>query len=212
MKRIVVASIFLLILISGCTRFNKFPNTKNLFNDTLGDDDSFKQPPTTTNVSGTITINQTANITGNNQTTNQPTNQTPNVSSNTTNTNAINQTITNQTLVNQTTSTNQTLNQTTNQTIPYAPSEPEGLIFSYGEYSLVLDDVAVVTSDERPCGIFSIHDLRGEKETVIDQMVLCPGETKYWLSPGGDRFRIVIIEVAAGYTKETQWAKAIIYG
>ncbi|MFH0884696.1 MAG: hypothetical protein V1861_03220 [Candidatus Micrarchaeota archaeon] len=93
---------------------------------------------------------------------------------------------------------------------PPQPEKPEGLLFANGSYSLALDDVSVIPTSEEPCGIFSIrHPANG---TVIEKFFLCPGESQNWESPEGGSYRILVVEVAAGYTKEAKWARVIIFG
>ncbi len=105
---------------------------------------------------------------------------------------------------------NQTMNET-NVTEPELPEEKlEGVPFAEGSYLLVLDDVFYPTTSAEPCGIFSIMD--AENLSIADRLIICPGDSKSWVTPEGRAYRILVREVAAGYTKETKWADVIIFG
>jgi len=85
----------------------------------------------------------------------------------------------------------------TNATSPNAANvtaQPSAL--SFGNYSLVLDDISVVSSPAEPCGIFSIHAMNG---SILDRFVLCPPQSRTWLAPDDHVYRIVVEKVAAGY-------------
>jgi hypothetical protein len=109
---------------------------------------------------------------------------------------------------------NQTCNQTidvNNLSLSELPEpEAKGILFANQSYLLVLDDVSVPTSAKGSCGIFSVK--YAGNLSVADRFIVCPGDTQYWVSPEGQSFRIVVVEVAAGYTKDVKWAEVIIYG
>ena len=108
------------------------------------------------------------------------------------------------------TTVNKTINET-NVTEPELPEqEMEGIPLAGGGYLLVLDDVSYPTTSAEPCGIFSI--VHAENQSIADRLIICPGDSKSWISPEGHGYRIVVKEVAAGYTKETMWADVIIFG
>lgn len=103
---------------------------------------------------------------------------------------------------------NNTVNET-NVTEPELPEqEMEGIPFA--NYLLVLDDVSYPTTSAEPCGIFSI--VYAENQSIADRLIICPGDSKNWISPEGHGYRILVKEVAAGYTKESMWADVIIFG
>ena len=105
---------------------------------------------------------------------------------------------------------NETINES-NVTEPELPEqEIEGIPFANGSYLLVLDDVSYPTTSEDACGIFSI--MYAGNLSVADRLIICPGDSKSWVSPEGRIYRILVKEVAAGYTKDTQWADVIIFG
>lgn len=104
--------------------------------------------------------------------------------------------------------TNKTINET-NVTEPELPEqEMEGIPFA--NYLLVLDDVSYPTTSAEPCGIFSI--VHAENQSIADRLIICPGDSKTWVGPDGHGYRILVKEVAAGYTKESMWADVIIFG
>lgn len=107
---------------------------------------------------------------------------------------------------------NQTCNQTIDKSNLSEPpvSEPEGILFANKSYLLVLDDVSVPTSAKGSCGIFSVK--YPSNLSVVDRFIVCSGESQYWVSPEGKSYRMVVVEVAAGYTKDVNWAEVIIYG
>jgi hypothetical protein len=98
------------------------------------------------------------------------------------------------------------MNQTVNET---EPERPEGILFAEGNYLLVLEDVVLPRHDAR-CGAFSIRDAGNFSE--MDKLLVCEGSSKTWTSPEGRQFRLLVVEVAAGYTKQTKWAEVIIFG
>jgi hypothetical protein len=109
---------------------------------------------------------------------------------------------------------NQTCDQTaggSNLTTEAPPEpEPDGIPFADNSYLLVLDDVSVPTSGKGSCGIFSIK--HAGNLSVAGRFIACPGDSQYWVSPENDSYRIRVIEVAAGYTKDVKWAEVMIYG
>ncbi len=143
---------------------------------------------------------------------------------------------TNATGSNQTNANETAQNQTSPSAPEPAPQEPEGILFAGGKYSLVLDDISIVPENDKPCGIFSIRDTnraraRNEStenvsgpdpvarpatedptDTILGKMVICKDQSRYWTDPNGNRYRILILDIAPGYTQESKWARAIIYG
>ena len=106
------------------------------------------------------------------------------------------------------TAINESANETANESVPSGPATPAGIAFANGSYLLVLDDVSV-SGPSAPCGIFSVRYSNG---SVIDRLLICPPNSQNWLSPEGSTYRIYVIEVAAGYTHEENWARVIIFG
>lgn len=78
---------------------------------------------------------------------------------------------------------------------------------SFGNYSLVLDDVSIVPSSSEPCGIFSIT----ANGTAVDRFVACPRQSRTWIAPDGHAYRIFVKKVAAGYGGY-EWADVTIFG
>ena len=82
-------------------------------------------------------------------------------------------------------------------------------VLEFGEYILVVDDI---TDDKPyPCAALSIGILH---ETYIETLFrdkVCPGESAYWESPEGDKYRIKVFETAAGYAGYAYWADVAIY-
>ncbi len=87
--------------------------------------------------------------------------------------------------------------------------EPGDVVFGSGKYVLVLEDVSVPLGDAEPCAMFKIIRASGE---VLDRKMICPSEEEYWTDPDGQRFRILVLEVAAGFTKEGRWADVRVFG
>ena len=83
------------------------------------------------------------------------------------------------------------------------------LFFGQGKYALRLVDVTERGPDKEACA--AVEFLYANK-TLIDQGQICPGQDYYWTAPDGHKFRMVVTEVVAGYTKETVWAKVLIFG
>lgn len=96
-----------------------------------------------------------------------------------------------------------------NLTVPDENETKEGLYFGNGSYVLVLDD-AVLPAYEGTCGLFSIK--YASNYSTITQFIECPAGSETWISPDGHEYRIMVVEVAAGYTKEALWAEVIIFG
>lgn len=85
-------------------------------------------------------------------------------------------------------------------------NEEERIPFGGGNYLLVIDDV--VWYGDESCAAVSIWNT---EDILLKKDVICPGSDYYWVSPERRKFRIVVTEVAAGYSGES-WAKVIIYG
>ena len=83
------------------------------------------------------------------------------------------------------------------------------LFFGEGKYSLRLVDVIERGPGEEGCAAVEFLYSNG---TLIEQGRICTGEDYYWTAPDGHRFRLVVTEVVAGYTKEAVWAKVLIFG
>ncbi|MBD3210577.1 hypothetical protein GF318_04315 [Candidatus Micrarchaeota archaeon] len=100
-------------------------------------------------------------------------------------------------------------NFSTNESRNETSAEPEGIYFADDRYVLVLGDVVLPAYDS-VCGAFSVRD--SSNLSVVDNLLICEGNSQTWISPEGQEYRIVVVEVAAGYTKEVKWAEVIIYG
>ena len=119
-------------------------------------------------------------------------------------------------------STNNTNISSANQTIisvgesipiPQNDSKPKpktGLIFGDGQYSILLDDIAVNPDTNNACGIFSISYTENQSE--ITKLLICPGVSDYWRSPANHTYRIFVQKVVPGYSKESNWAEVSIFG
>ncbi|MCI0503717.1 hypothetical protein L0Y65_03320 [Candidatus Micrarchaeota archaeon] len=92
---------------------------------------------------------------------------------------------------------------------PGTRNPPEGLAFANGSYVLAFDDASVIPVSSEPCGIFSLWAING---TLLEKMLICPGESEVWASPEGATYRIEVVSVAAGYSGAEAWAKVIIFG
>ncbi|HID73274.1 TPA: hypothetical protein EYP38_05000 [Candidatus Micrarchaeota archaeon] len=91
-----------------------------------------------------------------------------------------------------------------------APEHGYGnMTFGEGNFTLLLEDVSLPAGGGEPCAMFSISNASG---ALMERVVVCPGKDEYWVAPDGHRFRIVVIEAAAGYTREDVWADVIIFG
>ncbi len=87
---------------------------------------------------------------------------------------------------------------------------PDGLIFS-GRYVLVLDDAVLdSTKPGGACAAVSIWYLGNG--SVLDKELVCKDSDKTWISPSGEKFRIRLLEIAAGYTHTAKWAKFRVFG
>jgi hypothetical protein len=93
---------------------------------------------------------------------------------------------------------------------PASPAEAPGLEFGNGSYRIVLEDLSVIPASEEPCGIFSIRS--AGSGDVLEKIFICPGDSQQWVGPDNHSFRILVVETAAGYTKEARWARVIVYG
>jgi hypothetical protein len=89
---------------------------------------------------------------------------------------------------------------------PVEEAEEENRILFGGRYALVVDDV--VWYGDKSCAAISIEYAEGG---VLKKDVVCPRVDYYWTSPDGNRYRIFVSEVAAGYSGE-KWADIIVYG
>ncbi len=87
------------------------------------------------------------------------------------------------------------------------PAIPEGI--HLGGYLLVLDDVVIYPESSEDCGAFSIMLTNG---TVVDKLLICEGQSKYWITPEGHKYRIFVVKLAAGYTMQENWADVRVYG
>lgn len=100
------------------------------------------------------------------------------------------------TVINKTTSENKT------------ETEKEGNGIKFGGYALLLDDVVIYGPDQ--CAVIKIFD--NGLATVLHEGVVCKGKDYYWIAPDKHRYRILITEIAAGYSNNSIWAKVFIYG
>ncbi len=87
------------------------------------------------------------------------------------------------------------------------PAIPEGI--HLGGYLLVLDDIVIYPESEEDCGAFSIMLTNG---TVVDKLIICERQSKYWITPEGHKYRIFVVKLAAGYTMQENWADVRVYG
>lgn len=108
----------------------------------------------------------------------------------------------------------------TNQSMAAAPvnesgepsSDDEGLEAPSGirfdRYLLVLDDIILPATDDT-CGAFSVMEQNG---TIVDKLIICEKDSRYWITPDGHKYRILVVKLAAGYTHQEAWADVRIYG
>ena len=96
-------------------------------------------------------------------------------------------------------------NETVNETMDES-GEIDGILFGEGKYLLILDDA--VWYGGRACAAIDITYVNG---TSIKRDVICPTQDYYWIAPDRHKFRIKVVEVAAGYSGEA-WADISIYG
>lgn len=89
---------------------------------------------------------------------------------------------------------------------PVEEPEDENRILFGEKYALVIDDV--VWYGDKSCAAISIEYADGG---MIKKDVVCPRVSYYWTSPEGQRYRIFVAEVAAGYSGES-WAEVYVYG
>ena len=97
--------------------------------------------------------------------------------------------------------------ETKDDTTAIGKDGPERIYFDNGNYALVIEDV--VWYGDKECAAVKIADAA---DSTLKKDVICPQEDYYWTTPGGHRYRIVISEVAAGYSTGESWAKVNIYG
>ena len=76
-------------------------------------------------------------------------------------------------------------------------------------YSILLEDVAPRGTEY--CALIKIAEVEGTHMEVLDRAQVCPGESYYWVSPEMHKYRIKVLEVAAGYANQTAWANIIVY-
>jgi len=161
---------------------------------------------TTTNKSQDITMNSSTTI-----------NQSAN-SSNNMKTSNVQQNITGQIVVSTTQQNNSQQNTTTqkgkiNESESYinlsGGKYANNLTFGNGEYLLILEDIAIGTGNEIDCGLFRIIYSSDLQE--IKRLIICSAQETLWISPKGDSYRIKVVNVAAGYSKNSRWASVIIY-
>jgi len=97
--------------------------------------------------------------------------------------------------------------ETRDDTTAIGKDGPERIYFDNGNYALVIEDV--VWYGEKECAAVKIAD---SADSTLKKDVICPQEDYYWTTPEGHRYRIVVTEVAAGYSTGESWAKVNIYG
>ena len=68
-------------------------------------------------------------------------------------------------------------------------------VLALGNYSLVLEGTTVPSSSG-PCGIFSLIAGNG---SIAERFVLCPLQSRTWISPEGHKYIIFVETVSAGY-------------
>ena len=85
-------------------------------------------------------------------------------------------------------------------------TEREYFGMGFGEYILLLEDL----SDEKPypCAIVRVVDFEGVE---YERTKICPGDSYYWISPEGHRYRFYVVQTAAGYSGGAAWADIIVY-
>ena len=76
-------------------------------------------------------------------------------------------------------------------------------------YSIMLEDVAPRGTEY--CALIKIAEVEGTHMEVLDRAQICPGESYYWVSPETHKYRIKVLDVAAGYADRTAWANMIVY-
>jgi hypothetical protein len=76
-------------------------------------------------------------------------------------------------------------------------------------YALIVDDI---TDDyPYPCAALRVGDMSGTYIETLFQDKVCPGDSTYWTSPEGARYRIKVFETAAGYAGYAYWADVAVY-
>jgi hypothetical protein len=79
----------------------------------------------------------------------------------------------------------------------------------FDNYVLIVDDI---TDDyPYPCAALRVGDMSGEYIETLFQDKVCPGESTYWVSPEGGKYRIKVFETAAGYGGFAYWADVAVY-
>lgn len=97
--------------------------------------------------------------------------------------------------------------ETKDDTTAIGKEGPERIYFDNGNYALVIEDIVWYGDEE--CAAIKIADAA---DSTLKKDVICPPEDYYWTTPEGHRYRIVISEVASGYSSGESWAKVNIYG
>ena len=89
--------------------------------------------------------------------------------------------------------------------------EISGLIFGNGQYTLLLNDIAIDESASGgACALIEIV----ETETLnsLQKSRLCKGTDYTWVSPDARRVKFRLLDIAPGYSQEAKWANIIIFG
>ncbi len=86
-----------------------------------------------------------------------------------------------------------------------------GLIFGNEKYVLLLNDIALDTSAAGgACALIEIVEI--ESEQSLQKGKVCKGTDFAWDSPEEKRFKIRLVDIAAGYSGEAKWANFLIFG
>jgi len=101
-----------------------------------------------------------------------------------------------------------TVTNSTNVTENTTENEKEADALQFGKYILMLDDVTIVGSEN--CASIRIFD--SKLENLLHQGLACKGKDYYWTAPDKHRYRILVTDIAAGYSNNSIWAKVFIYG
>ncbi|MEW5996556.1 MAG: hypothetical protein AB1657_03105 [Candidatus Micrarchaeota archaeon] len=88
-------------------------------------------------------------------------------------------------------------------------TEKEYFGIEFDGYTLLLEDLAPQGAGY--CALIKIVKINGTMMQEFDRAQICPGESHYWVSPGMHRYRIKVIETAAGYSNNVAWANIIVY-
>lgn len=76
-------------------------------------------------------------------------------------------------------------------------------------YVLIVDDI---TDDyPYPCAALRVGQMGDEYIETLFQDKVCPGDSTYWISPEGGKYRIKVFETAAGYSGFAYWADVAVY-